>query len=230
MPLFLLKFRLLECMREDCMTLFGGMTTEDDRKDAGPDVEVLGRWSTLGEGSGFCICRASTSVALGTWLSKWITMATMTVTPVVDDNQAREIVLGREPEYRLDYADVGREPQDDESLYVIEYAFLDGAKSKGLDMFARMGGEEDKEDAGRNVPLGRWHDLASGTGMAVCASYSETDLQSWAFRWRDMCNCRITPVLTDAQFRKIAQGRPGFESKRAALLEKMHPTKRRAWF
>ena len=97
-------------------------------------------------------------------------------------------------------------------------------------MFANMSKENDTGDAGKNVPLGRWHDLATGTGVAVCASTSEIDLQTWACHWKDLCSCKITPVLTDAQFRQIVQSKPDFAKKQASLLEKMNPPKKWAWF
>lgn len=230
MPLFLLKFKLFDAARDDCMTMFGGMTPDDDKNDIGPNIQMLGRWSTLGEGAGYCICSAPDASTLGTWLFNWITMATIQVTPVVDDNQARQIILGNAAEYAFDYSNVSREPAEGESIYMIEYTFLEGCKSKGFDMFANMSEEYDTSDAGNNVPLGRWHDLATGTGAAVCASTSEMDLQTWAWHWKDLCSCKITPVLTDAQFRRIVQSKPDFAKKQAIFAEKMNPAEKRGWF
>jgi hypothetical protein len=209
--------------------MFGGMTADDDKKDMGPNVEVLGRWSTLGEGAGYCICKATDTVALGTWLLNWITMATIAVTPVVDDNQARQIILGKPADFCFDYSNVKREPTEGESLYMIEYTFIEGCKSQGFDLFGNMSQEDDKRDAGNNLLLGRWHDLATGAGVAVCASSSEFNLQSWAYNWKNLCKCKITPVLTDAQFRHIVQSKPDFAKKQTSLMDKMNPPKKRWW-
>ena len=228
MPLFLLKFRVLDAARTDCMTLFGGMSEANDRAELGDDVTLVGRWSTVGEAAGFCICRASGARALARWLLGWVPMATITVTPVVDDNQAREIILGKPAPYAVDYTRAGDPPGEDESLYLIEYAFRDGCKPAGFDAFAALDEAADRADAGDNTPLGRWHDLATGTGVAVCSSRSELALQAWAFHWKDLCDCKITPVLTDAELRATMQATPGFAEKRAALLKRMAP--RRSWF
>lgn len=217
------------------MTLFGGMTKDDDKADMGPGIEVIGRWSTLGEGAGYCVCRADNAKTLGNWLVNWLPMVTITVVPVVDDNEARKIILGREPEYTVDYSKAGDAPTtDDESLYLIEYAFKSGSKAEGFDLFANLSEEEDRSDAGENTPLGRWHDLATGTGVAVCLSKSSTALQAWANNWKDLCDCTIKPVLSDAEFRSIVQAKPGFAEKRAALMKKIAPTtapsSTRRWF
>lgn len=230
MPLFLLKFKIIESMREDCMILFGGMTTDDDKKDAGPEIQILGRWSTLGQGAGFCICKAPSNDVLGKWLYNWVHMATITVTPVVDDNQARTIILEQPPEYQVEYDTIGHEPPSDKSLFFIEYKFLDGCKTKGFNTFANLSKDADLKDAGNNVSIGRWHDLATGTGVAICASNSEMDLQKWAYNWREVCECHITPVLTDKQFRNIVKNTADFDKKKSVLLEKMNPTAKRRWF
>ena len=229
MPLFYLKFKLLDHARSDCMTLFGGMTPEDDKQDMGKGIRLIGRWSTLGEGAGFCICEADSAKTLGNWLTNWISMVTITTVPIVDDNQARAIILGSEPSYQVDYSKAGNDANETESLYLIEYAFHDGCKTKGYNMFAQMSQEDDRADAGTNTPLGRWHNLGTGTGIAVCSSKSEVDLYTWAMHWKDICDCTITPVLSDAEFRAMMQSKPDFATKRAALMAKMKPTSRRWW-
>ncbi len=228
MPLFYLKFKIVEGYRRDCMTLFGGMKDADDRADMGDGIELLGRWSTLGEGAGFCVCKAENARVLGNWLANWIPMVTITVVPVVDDNQAREIILGKKPEYIVTYDKTGAQAKDGESLYFIEYSFKEGCKSTGFDLFASLDAEKDTADAGLNTPYGRWHDLATGTGIAICSSASEFDLQSWAYHWKEICDCRITPVLSDSDFRNIIQSKPWFGEHQAALQKKTSGTRR--WF
>ena len=126
MPQFLMKFKLLDNAREDCMTLFGGMTEEEDKKDMGSGIRLIGRWSTLGEGAGFCICEADDAKVLANWLVNWTPMVTITTVPILDDNQAREIILNKKPTYHVDYSNVGAEAKDGESLFIIEYKFKDG--------------------------------------------------------------------------------------------------------
>jgi len=63
--------------------------------------------------------------------------------------------------------------------------------------------------------------LGTGTGIAVCGARSEADLFAWAFNWAAMCECKITPVLTDTQCRKIIAGKPDFEQKLEAVKAQM---------
>jgi hypothetical protein len=230
MMTFLLRYTILESERDDCMTLFGGMTESDDRADTGPEITIRGRWSTPGEGSGFCICESPNAKSLTAWLTNWATMATIVVTPVVDDNHAREIILGEKPAFEVAYDRVGDEALDGETLYFIQYRFSDGMKSEGLEAFANLSETDDLEDAGNNTCFGRWHDLGTGSGVAICSSPSVKDVYTWAYRWRDVCECTVTPVVTDSELRSILRGKTEFEAKHAALLEKKKPRARRGYF
>ena len=58
MPTFFCEYKILDEARDDCMTFFGGMTPEDDLRDLGGKIRLLGRWSTVGEASGYCVCEA----------------------------------------------------------------------------------------------------------------------------------------------------------------------------
>ena len=81
--------------------------------------------------------------------------------------------------------------------------------------------EQDKGDSGNCRPLGRWHNLGQGTGMAVAAAKSEGDIYKWAFNWTEICDCQIVPVLTDSQARTIISGKPDFETKLKAVQESL---------
>ncbi len=229
MPLFYLKYSLLDNTRSDCMILFGGMDADDDKRDTGDDINILGRWSTVGEASGYCICEAKDAKSLNKWLMNWITMATIVVHPILDDNSARKIILGKEPPFAFDYSNVAKEADVDESLYFIEYKFLDGKREKGFEAFANMTEKDDKIDAGNNICLGRWHNLGNGSGVAICLSKSETDLYSWAYNWTSMCDCIIRPVVSDTEFRDNMQIKPGFFSKYQTLIDKLKEPKKTWW-
>merc|ERR1711991_875034 len=91
------------------------------------------------------------------------------------------IILGKEPEYTVDYSHVNDEP--------------------------------DEGDSGNCRPLGRWHDLGTGSGLAIAAARSEEDIYKWAFNWTEMCDCRIVPVLTDNQCRQVIRSKADFQQK-----------------
>jgi hypothetical protein len=140
-------------------------------------------------------------------------MATCTVKPMCDDNVARRIILGKEPEYSVDYSHVGDEPEEGETLYHITYKFKPEKKVVGNTVFANLTREEDVGDAGNCRPLGRWHDLGTGSGMAIAAAKSEEDVYRWAFNWAEMCDCHIVPVLTDLQCRQVIRSKADFQQK-----------------
>ena len=231
MPLFYLKYTINKASRNDCVTFFGGMTSEDDKKDVGDDIELLGRWSTVGESCGFCICNAKSASALNAWLLNWSTMATIECFPVVDDNMARKIVLGEEPSFAFDYSNVSGEAKEGESLYFIEYKFFPDKRAEGYKAFANMTQEQDVADAGPNTCYGRWHNLGTGSGVAICSSKTEVDLYTWAFKWSSMCDCVVRPVVSDKDLRRNIQSKPDFTLKYTALMEKMRPSvKKASWF
>lgn len=221
MPLFYIKYTLLDSARSDCMTLFGGMTASDDKNEMGENIKMIGRWSTVGESSGFCICEATDSKALGEWLTNWVPMATIVTVPVLDDNMAREIILNKTPDYQVDYSHAGDEAKPGESLYFIEYKFRDEKRMEGFDTFANLSSEEDLVDAGKNTCMGRWHNIGTGSGIAICSSESEMDIYKWIFHWTSICDCVVRPVLTDNEFREIIRGKPDFQKKHTALMEKL---------
>ncbi len=225
MPVFLLKYTINETSRSDCMTLFGGMTPEDDLKDTGSEIKLLGRWSTVGLSSGYCICESPNAKELHKWLLNWSTMAKIECYPVVDDNKARKIILKREPDYLVDYSNVSNEAKEGESLYFIEYKFQPMKREQGFETFASMTKEEDEGDAGSNTCYGRWHNLGDGSGVAICSSKSEVDLYSWAFNWSGMCDCFVQPVVTDKDCRENIKSKPDFEQKHSSLMSKLYPKK-----
>ncbi len=201
MPLFHLTYSLLDASRTECIHKFGSMTADDDRVDMGDAVTMIGRWSTVGQATGHCICEAANAVALNHWLVKWMSMVTITATPVVDDNDAREIIMGETPSFMVStYGDtVPSASAPAGNLYLIEYRFFDDSREEGLRTFAALPPEEWTYG---NTLLGRWHDLGTGSGIAVCASDSSVDLQRWMHAWMHLCDCKVTPVVTDAEFRE----------------------------
>ena len=222
MPTFFLKYKILDAHRSECTTRFGSMTADDDRKDMGPSISLVGRWSTVWESAGFCICTAETVQDLNAWLLNWSSMATIEVSPVVDDNKAREIILGKAPDRTVTW---NADANPNENLYLIEYTFFPERRSEGYNAFAALNAKDDENDIGNNTCLGRWHNLGEGTGVAVCSSPSEMDLYKWTRNWMELCTCKVYPVVTDAVLRANIKSKPDFASKLAALKPK-----RAGWF
>lgn len=220
MPLYLGTWKIMDSKKEQCMTYFASMTPEDDAVESA-GVTVHGRWSNVGNASGAVICEASDYTKVASWLYNWVPMCNIDIKPVVDDNTAREIILGETPSYTVDYSNVGNEPREGETLFYIKYKFNKESRLEGNNTFANLTQEQDVADAGNCRPLGRWHDLGNGTGLAVAAATSEKDIYKWAFNWASMCECSVVPVLTDKQARSVISGKVDFESKLKGLRASM---------
>ena len=220
MTLYLGTWKIMDSNRVGCMTYFASMTPEDDKNES-PGVELLGRWSVTGDASGAFICRAVNHTDVTSWLYNWVPMATIKIKPICDDNTARKIILKANPDYQVDYSHVNDEPEEDETLYMINYKFHKDKKLDGATAFANLTEEQDKNDAGNCRPLGRWHDLGQGSGMAIAAAKSEADIYAWAFNWTGICDCDIVPVLTDKQGREVISSKPDFNIKLEAVKKLM---------
>ena len=219
MPLYLGTWKIIDYKRDECMTYFASMTPELDT-DERPGVKVLGRWSDICTGEGTVICEAVDYKSIGSWLYNWVPMATCSVKPILDDNAAREIILKEKPSYTVDYSNVDSEPEVGETLFCINYTFNKDSRMDGHKLFANLTEEQDKGDMGNCRSLGRWHDLGTGSGVAIAAAKSEVDIYKWAFNWASMCKCTIVPVLTDKQCREVISNKPDFENKLKTLLSR----------
>lgn len=220
-----------ESARVPCMTFFGSMTPEDDAAESGDGVTLLGRWSDMATGTGAFVCEADTVQDVQAWLLNWAPMAACEVQPILDDNTAREILLKEKPSYTVDYSHVGDEPLPGESLYLIKYRFYEGAKVEGFKAFAALTEEQDQGDSGSCRPLGRWHDLGMGKGLAVAAAKNEKDLYAWAANWAPLCECDIKGVVTDKQAREVIRSKPNYEQNLAEVRTSMMPApvKKSSW-
>ena len=220
MTTFVGTWKIMDHARVPCMTYFASMSKDDDVAELG-NVQLLGRWSDVGNASGVCVFKAEKYSDAVSWLYNWVPMATCNVKAVCDDNVARKVILGSEPEYQVDYSHVGDEPVEDEVLYYIKYKFNQGKKVEGNKLFANLTKEQDEADCGNCRPLGRWHDLGTGCGFAIAAARSEEDIYKWAFNWAEMCDCEIVPVLTDAQCRAVISGKADYQQKLDAVRASM---------
>jgi quinol monooxygenase YgiN len=202
------------------MTFFGGMTSDDEARELG-GVNLLGRWSCVGEGRGYCVAQASNNVVMQRWLNNWVTMADIRVTPCLDDNQHRELVLGSAPSFRVAYDGVGNNARDGESLYFVRYQFREGCRDKGFQAFANMTQEQDTADSGACTSYGRWHVPSQGCGYAIASSPSAEAIYRWAYNWNSLCDVVVSPVTCDSDTRSIIRHSPGFQVKHDRLMEEM---------
>ena len=206
--------------RDTCMTLFGGMTESDDLRELG-DVKLLGRWGCVGQAKGYCLAQAQNVASVQKWLINWVPMADIKVTPVLDDNEHRKLILKEEPRYMVEYKNVNSGPKQKESLYFIKYQFKPGCVDDGFKLFSTMTEEQDKQDSGLCTSFGRWHVPSLACGYAIASSPSVFDIYKWAFNWKDLCECTITPVTQDEVTRNCIKQGLGFKVKHQLLMEEM---------
>lgn len=75
-----------------------------------------------------------------------------------------------------------------------------------LSAFSQMTPADDKKDTGDKVKLiGRWHDVSSFTGVAICESDDPMALASWALNWNTALDLQTTMVLDDAELREVGK-------------------------
>ena len=58
----------------------------------GDQINIVGRWHSVGGGSGVCICVTKNIEALTSWMVNWAEMCDIHVEPVVDDDTLRDIL------------------------------------------------------------------------------------------------------------------------------------------
>ena len=90
--LFSITWTIYPHSQTDCLKAFGAMTPDDDKKDCGEDINMLGRWSAVDGSSGVCICETDNASALFSWMANWTAACDIKVTPVLTDAESRAVI------------------------------------------------------------------------------------------------------------------------------------------
>ena len=90
--LFLISWSISADNRVNCWNVFGNMTPDDDLKDAGEHIKIVGRWHKMGGAGGVCVCECSDVSALNSWMLNWSPICEISAVPVVDDAMARAAI------------------------------------------------------------------------------------------------------------------------------------------
>ena len=93
--LYQISWSMYPDRKMECNKIFAKMTPEDDAKDAGDKIQIIGRWHQLGGGKGVCICETDDDKALASWMQNWQAMCNITVFPVINDEDTREILRAK---------------------------------------------------------------------------------------------------------------------------------------
>ena len=95
--LYQISWSIYPDKKVECNKLFGSMSPDDDVKDAGEKVKIVGRWHQLGGGKGVCICETDDDKALASWMQNWQGMCDISVVPVINDEDTRAIIRSKQP-------------------------------------------------------------------------------------------------------------------------------------
>jgi len=210
MPMFHCTYEILPEHRANCMAVFGAMTEDDFKRDAG-ECNIVGRWHSPGSASGSVLIEAPSSTAIGSHLQNWITMVTIHATPVVDDNMARKIIFkGEKPSWQATYHKVGHEAPEGYSLYTIDFKIDFAQRSACYAALGAMTKEQHMAQEGHVIHMGRYHNIGMGTGICICAAKSEYDLQKWCYNWNSMADNSIQPVMSDKEWGDMIKSKPNF--------------------
>lgn len=93
--LFLISWSINSENRVACWNAFGNMTPADDLKDAGDNIQVVGRWHRMGGVGGVCVADCSSAADLNSWMLNWSAICEISAVPVVDDATARASLHGK---------------------------------------------------------------------------------------------------------------------------------------
>lgn len=76
--------------------------------------------------------------------------------------------------------------------------------------FSMMSESDLQNDLGGKIKLiGRWHNVSSFTGVAICECDDPIALTNWALNWNQVMDLETSVVLDDAEVRAIGQARFG---------------------
>lgn len=87
--LFQITWKVMDDKRIDCWNVFGRMTPEDDERDCGNTIKIVGRWHYLSGSGGVCIAECESAEALSSWMLNWAPICDITIQPMVQDAAAR---------------------------------------------------------------------------------------------------------------------------------------------
>lgn len=92
--------------------------------------------------------------------------------------------------------------------FMVTWKLHPEAKMDAFAGFSQMTADDDAADHGSAIKLiGRWHDLAAGSGVAVCESESADALGAWIYNWGAALDASIVLVLDDAEARAVVSAK-----------------------
>ena len=91
--------------------------------------------------------------------------------------------------------------------FLVTWRIHDEHRHDALKAFSEMSAEEQQANLGGVKLIGRWHDLVSFNGVAICESDDATAVSNWLLNWNSVLDAEVTPVLDDDETRAVGLAR-----------------------
>ena len=88
---FMVSWRVHPDKRQAAFNAFSQMTAEDDKKDMGDKITLIGRWHDLSQFTGVAICESDDAQAVASWALNWNNALDVQTVVVLDDEEARAV-------------------------------------------------------------------------------------------------------------------------------------------
>jgi hypothetical protein len=89
-------------------------------------------------------------------------------------------------------------------LFMSRWETLPEYRNSNFQAFSRLPDGDPVADGGNELQLiGRWHDLAGTSGVAIFECADPKAIAQWAIGWSTTTNIEITPVVDDAGAKAI---------------------------
>ena len=91
---------------------------------------------------------------------------------------------------------------------MLSWRIHDESRQDALNAFSQMTTDDDAADLGGNIKLiGRWHNIAEFSGVAIYESDDPIAMANWALNWNSILDCTVSPVLDDEETRALGRKR-----------------------
>jgi len=92
--------------------------------------------------------------------------------------------------------------------FMLNWCIHEDKRQEALKGFSQMTLADDKADMGDNIRLiGRWHDIAGFTGVAIFETDDPKAIANWILNWNSILDATIIPVLDDEETREVGKMR-----------------------
>jgi Domain of unknown function (DUF3303) len=88
---FMVTWRVHPDKRQAAFSAFAQMTSQDDKKDTGDKIKLIGRWHDMSQFTGVAICETDDPQALASWALNWNSALDLQTAVVLDDEEARAV-------------------------------------------------------------------------------------------------------------------------------------------